>query len=50
MEKLLFDTSEDGWGGRPRTAWEFRNLPGLRPQAKPRFYEPRHAFVAATVA
>jgi len=50
MEKLLFDTSEDGWGGRLRTAWEFRNLPGLGPKAKLRLCEPRHAFRAATVA
>ena len=31
MEKLLFDISEEGWGGRPGTAWEFRYMPGLRP-------------------
>ena len=34
MEKLLFDIGEEGWGGRPRTAWEFRYMPGLRPKAR----------------
>jgi hypothetical protein len=47
MEKLLFNISEDGWVGRPRTAREFRNVPGQRPNAKPLLYEPRHASVAA---
>jgi hypothetical protein len=33
MEKLLFDISEDGWGGRPGKAWEFRDMPWSQAQS-----------------